>query len=99
MPAKGLSILKRTTTMAAKTVTAQPSGCLNLGDAVDLVEHCIGGAPLSLSTKLSDFLPTDAARLLFCDRVKNAAASAGCTRPFPCATDTALIDIVNALKC
>jgi hypothetical protein len=85
--------------MTPQTITAQPSGCLDLSDAIDLVEHCIGGAPLSLSTKLSDFLPTDAARMLFCDRVKNAAAAAGCTRPFPCSADTALIDIVNALKC
>src|SRR3954470_15517726 len=96
---QGHPILKRSVTFEVKTIKATEDGCLDPEDASDLVESCIGGSPLDLDTKLSDFLPTDAARKLFCTRVKNAAAAAGCTRPFPCAAGTKLGDIAAALSC
>jgi len=96
---QGHPILKRSVTFAVKNIQATAEGCLDPEDASDLVESCVGGSPLDLDTKLSEFLPTDAARQLFCTRVKNAAAAAGCTRPFPCAADTKLGDIAGALSC
>lgn len=98
-PPQGHTILKRTMTFTEKVITATAAGCLDMEDAIDLVESAIGGSPLKLSTKLSEFLPTDPARRLFCTRVKNAAASAGCTRPFPCSASTTLGNIVDAFSC
>jgi len=96
---QGHEILKHTVTVSKKTIMATAAGCLDMEDAIDLVESCIGGSPLKLSTKLSDFLPSDPARLLFCSRVSNATAAAGCTRPFPCKANTTLGQIVDALSC
>lgn len=98
-PPAGHEILKHTVTITKKTILATSAGCLDMEDAIDLVESCVGGAPLKLSTTLGLFLPSDPARLLFCSRVKKAASEAGCTRPFPCATDTTLGEIVDALSC
>lgn len=96
---EGHTILKRTVTFTERTITATAAGCLDMEDAIDLVQSAIGGSQLKLSTKLSEFLPTDPARRVFCERVKNAAAAAGCTRPFPCKASTTLGDIVDALSC
>lgn len=95
----GHTILKRSVTFSKHTITASAAGCLDMENAIDLVESCIGGSTLKLSTALSDFLPTDSARRLFCERVKQAAAEAGCTLPFPCDANTTLGDIVDALSC
>ena len=96
---KGYTILKPKLTFAPHTIMATAGGCLTMSDAIDLVESCIGGSSLKLSTKLGDFLAGEDARDLYCDRVKAAAANAGCTRRFPRSADTSLQQIVNALDC
>lgn len=95
----GHTFLKHEVTSTQVTIMATAAGCLDPEDAIDLVESCVGGPRLKLSTPLSSFLASDPARRLFCDRVRKAAADAGCVRPFPSAPGTTLGDIADALSC
>ena len=98
-PTEATPPLQRPDSRIQPAIRATPAGCLDMEDAAQLVESCIGGAPLELSTPLGDVFESDPARRLFCDRVKDAVGAAGCTRAFPCTPDTTLGEIVDALAC
>ena len=96
---KGHTFLVKKTTFVAMTVAATDEGCLGGEDALALVESAILGPHVNPDTKLKEIFPDSSARQLFCQRVRNAADEAGCTRPFPCQPTTTFRDIADALTC
>ena len=98
---KGYLALVRTVTFIPKSIVAT-DGCLDMEDAIALVESSIGGGPHNLSTKLKELFPSSDARKLVCQRLTDAAVLAKCTIPaggLPCGGNSSLGNIVDTLTC
>jgi hypothetical protein len=86
-------------TFVPMTVAATDAGCLSADDAMRIVQSSVGGPIHNPDIALKELFPLASARQAFCARVSQSAAAAGCTRNFPCASDTTLGEIADALTC